>query len=52
MIKRMIYIAMCTFLLSSCHIYRNYQRPDDLPTDSLYREPTNSNDTTSLGDLP
>lgn len=52
MIKRMIYIAMCTFLLSSCHIYRNYQRPDDLPTDSLYREPANSNDTTSLGDLP
>lgn len=43
---------MCTFLLSSCHIYRNYQRPDGLPTDSLFREPVAATDTASLGDLP
>lgn len=43
-------------LLSSCHIYRNYQRPDNLPTDSLFRETKGSiaieNDSLSLGDLP
>lgn len=50
--KKMIYILMCTFLLSSCHIYRNYQRPDGLPTDSLFREPVAAADTASLGDLP
>lgn len=50
--KKMIYILMCTFLLSSCHIYRNYQRPDGLPTDSLFREPVAATDTASLGDLP
>lgn len=39
--------------LSSCSVYRNYQRPQDLPTDSLYRDtPTASADTVSLGDLP
>lgn len=50
--KKIIYILMCTFLLSSCHIYRNYQRPDGLPTDSLFREPVAATDTASLGDLP
>lgn len=50
--KKMIYILMCTFLLSSCHIYHNYQRPDSLPTDSLFREPVATTDTASLGDLP
>lgn len=43
-------------LLSSCHIYRNYQRPDNLPTDSLFRETEGSieieDDSLSLGDLP
>lgn len=50
--KKMIYILMCTFLLSSCHIYRNYQRPNGLPTDSLFWEPVAATDTASLGDLP
>ena len=41
-------------LLSSCHIYRNYQRPDNLPTDSLFRDADNQpvTDSLSLGDLP
>lgn len=40
--------------LSSCHIYRNYQRPDNLPTDSLFRDADNQpvTDSLSLGDLP
>lgn len=47
-----IYI-MYMMALSSCSVYRNYQRPQDLPTDSLYRDmPTASADTASLGDLP
>ena len=41
-------------LLSGCHIYRNYQRPEDLPTDSLYRDVDTSltEDSLTLGDLP
>ena len=44
-------------LLSGCSIYRNYRRPQDLPTDSLYRDnrsataTTAGDETASLGDL-
>lgn len=47
-------ICINVALLSSCHIYRNYQRPENLPTDSLFRDmdiPSVS-DSLSLGDLP
>lgn len=51
--KRILYIIMCMAILSGCSIYRNYQRPQGLPTDSLYRDtPDNSTDSLSLGDLP
>ena len=45
---------MCMALLSSCHIYRNYQRPEGLPVDSLFRETDSSRteDSLILGDLP
>lgn len=47
-------ICINMVLLSSCHIYRNYQRPDNLPTDSLFRDAENQpvTDSLSLGDLP
>ena len=47
-------ICINVALLSSCHIYRNYQRPDNLPTDSLFRDADNQplTDSLSLGDLP
>lgn len=47
-------ICINMVLLSSCHIYRNYQRPDNLPTDSLFRDADNQPviDSLSLGDLP
>lgn len=47
-------ICINMVLLSSCHIYRNYQRPDNLPTDSLFRDADNQpvTDSLSLGDLP
>lgn len=39
--------------MSSCRIYTNYQRPEDLPADSLFRDnPAAAADTSSLGDLP
>lgn len=49
-----IIICINMVLLSSCHIYRNYQRPDNLPTDSLFRDADNQpvTDSLSLGDLP
>lgn len=43
---------MCILTLSSCRIYTNYKRPQELPIDSLYRgQSNNKTDTTSLGDL-
>ena len=47
-------ICINMVLLNSCHIYRNYQRPDNLPTDSLFRDADNQpvTDSLSLGDLP
>jgi len=44
---------MCAMLMSSCRIYTNYRQPEDLPTDSLFRDyPVAAADTSSLGDLP
>lgn len=41
-------------MLSGCQIYRNYQRPKDLPIDNLYRpvDSIPSKDSLTLGDLP
>lgn len=38
--------------LSSCHIYRTYERPESITvSDSLFRQPTATEDTTSLASL-
>lgn len=52
--KKIICIAMCALLLSSCHIYRKYERPQELPVDSLFRgaESYTTDDSLTLGDLP
>lgn len=52
--RKLAFILINMVLLSSCHIYRNYQRPDNLPTDSLFRETEGlvEEDSLSLGDLP
>ena len=55
--KQLIYILGCSALLSSCHIYSNYERPTNLPTDSLYREPSTdyavlAGDTVNFGNMP
>lgn len=47
-------IWICLFassVLSSCHIYRAYERPEVAVSDSLYRQPVNAADTTSLASL-
>ena len=31
--KKIICIVMCVGLLSSCHIYRQYERPEELPVE-------------------
>ena len=55
--KKLIYILSFTMLLSSCGIYKKYQRPDVL-TSGLYRDTAtltgylSANDTTTLGSTP
>ena len=49
---------MCaTALLSSCHIYKSYERPEDITTAGLYRDTASVNntlaaDTANFGNLP
>lgn len=56
--KQIIYIMCVTALLSSCHIYKAYERPKDIDTSGLYRDPyaasdtLASTDTTSIGNVP
>ena len=56
--KQFIYIVCATALLSSCHIYKAYDRPEDIDASSLYRGPVAVNDTlasadtTNMGNLP
>lgn len=52
--KRILYIIGCVTALSSCRIYSSYQRPDGLPTDSLFRDTTivSTDHSLSFGDLP
>lgn len=52
--KKILYVIVCAVFLSGCSIYRNYQRPEDLPVDRLYRDADTavSDDSLTLGDLP
>lgn len=52
--RRIIYAIFSLAVLSGCSIYRDYQRPEELPTDSLYRavDPVPADDSLTLGDLP
>ena len=38
--KQIIYMVCATALLSSCHIYKAYDRPDTIETSGIYRDPT------------
>lgn len=55
--KKQIILMLCaTALLSSCHIYKSYDRPE-VNTSGIYRDPvsatdTLASDTTNMGNLP
>ena len=55
--KQILYIIGCSALLSSCHIYSNYERPQNIVSDSLYRDTTAAyavlaSDTANFGNMP
>lgn len=56
--KKIIYMMCATALLSSCHIYKSYDRPKDIDASALYRDPVSEmdtlavTDTTNMGNLP
>lgn len=55
--KQLLYIIGCSALLSSCHIYGNYERPENVVIDSLYRDTTAAyavlaSDTANFGNMP
>ena len=43
--KQILYMLCATALLSSCHIYKSYDRPEDITASGLYRDPAADNDT-------
>ena len=54
-----IFYMMCaTALFSSCHIYKAYDRPEDINADGIYRDPISLTDTlavtdtTNMGNVP
>lgn len=52
MIKMIITAAACAALMSGCHIYRAYERPDTAAVaDSIYRHSVAPGDTASLASL-
>ena len=55
--KQLFYTACAAVCLSSCHIYKAYERPEQLETDGLFRDPETggvllSADTTTMANLP
>lgn len=55
--KQILYIIGCSALLSSCHLYSNYERPENIVNDSLYRDTTAAyavlaSDTANFGNMP
>ncbi|MEG1684948.1 MAG: TolC family protein [Bacteroides sp.] len=55
--KQIITLLCATALLSSCHIYKSYDRPQDIQTKGLYRDTvsvgdTLASDTANFGNLP
>mgnify|MGYP000813159137 FL=1 len=56
--KKQIIGMMClTALMSSCHIYKSYDRPESIDASGIYRDPASATDTlaadtTNMGNLP
>ena len=47
--KQIFIIAIAAFGLTSCGVYKSYERPDDLQTDGLYGSVQTGNDTQGTG---
>ena len=55
--KQILYMVCMVALLSSCHIYKAYDRPDTITTSGIYRDPVSETDTleadtTNMGNIP
>lgn len=55
--KKIICLICATALLSSCHLYKTYDRPEDIDAARLYRDTASVNDTlaadtANFGNLP
>ncbi len=55
--KYLLVLIGCSFLLSSCNLYKNYERPEGIVSDSLYRDASApyailAGDTTNFGNTP
>lgn len=55
--KKIIGLCCATLVLSSCHIYKSYDRPDSIDASGIYRDPasvtdTLVSDTANMGNLP
>ena len=56
--RNIVYMVCAAALLSSCHIYKAYERPEEISADGIYRDPVAetgtlaSSDTTNMGNLP
>ena len=48
--KKLFHIVLAVTLLSSCQLYKNYERPADIITDGIYGDMQTAGDN-SLGDL-
>lgn len=50
--RKIIILFLLVSTLSSCHIYRSYERPESVTvSDSLFRNPTETADTASIASL-
>lgn len=48
--KKIIGLCGVTLLLSSCHIYKSYDRPESIDANGIYRDPVAVNDTLAVTD--
>ena len=46
--KKIIGLCCATLLLSSCHIYKSYDRPESIDASGIYRDPAAVNDTVAV----
>lgn len=48
--KKIMGLCCATLLLSGCHIYKSYDRPETINATGIYRDPVAANDTLAAGD--